>query len=191
MEHELAFDVEDSEGAANYAIDRVLLADLVLAPMRRRHPAGHMTNATTRRSLGKTPVEENAMSFPAVSFTRFAGLILCSVLLCVAGCTDMTSRPAVVAGDRQPAPFCTGEAAQHCGYCVSDCSDSACTLNRDRCDPRGVPLGLESATLYRRCASECSYKVNGLQVPAAEAANAAPAQPPCICQQPRPIPGAF
>jgi hypothetical protein len=127
---------------------------------------------------------------------RFAGLILCSALLCVAGCTEMTSKPSVVAGDPQTAPFCTGEAARRCEYCVSDCSDSLCTLNRDRCDPRGVPLGLPFATIYRRCASDCSYKINGLQAAdasasAAKGANSAPAQPPCICQQPRPIPGAF
>jgi hypothetical protein len=150
-----------------------------------------------RRPAETTPIEENVMSFPAVSSTRFAGLILCSALLCIAGCTEMTSKPKPsVAGDPQTAPFCTGEAAQHCGYCVSDCSDSLCTLNRDRCDPRGVPLGLPFATMYRRCASECSYKVNGLQAPdasasAAKGANATPAQPPCICQQPPPIPGAF
>ncbi len=136
------------------------------------------------------------MSFPAFSCTRFAGLIWWSALLCIAGCTEMTSKPSVVAGGAQTAPFCTGEAAQHCGYCINDCSDSVCTLNRDRCDPRGVPLGLTSATMYRRCASDCSYKVNGLQptdpsASAAKGANSTPAQPPCICQQPRPIPGGF
>lgn len=135
------------------------------------------------------------MTFPAVSSTRLVGLILCSALLGVAGCTEMTSKPSV-AGNPQTAPLCTGEAARHCGYCVSDCSDKLCTLNRDRCDPRGVPLGLPFATMYRRCASECSYTVNGLQAPdasapAAKGANGAPAQPPCICQQPAPIPGAF
>jgi len=147
------------------------------------------------RLAATTPIEENVMSFPTVSSTQFRGLILCSALLCVAGCTEMTSKQAV-AGDPQTAPFCTGEAAQHCGYCISDCSDSVCTLNRDRCDPRGVPLGLPFASMYRRCASECSYKVNGLQAadasaPAAKGANATRAQPPCICQQPPPIPGAF
>ena len=132
------------------------------------------------------------MSFPAVASGRFAVLILCSMLLGVAGCTDMASKPSLAAAP-PTAPFCTGEAAQHCGYCVSDCSDSLCTLNRDRCDPRGVPLGLPFATMYRRCASECSYKINGLQAPdaSAAAAQAASVTPPCICRQPPPIPGAF
>lgn len=157
--------------------------------------SGCVTKATARLAAA-TPIEENVVHFPTVSYIRLAALISGSALLWVAGCTEMISKPASLAGGPQAAPFCTGQAAQHCGYCISDCSDSLCTLNRDRCDPRGVPLGLPFATMYRRCASECSYKINGLQPPGAsaaeaKAANAPQAQPPCTCQQPAPIPGFF
>lgn len=130
------------------------------------------------------------MTSDAVTSIRFAGMV-CLAIFCFAGCAGTTSKPGLPA-DTQAAPFCSEDAARQCDMCVNACSDSLCTLNRDQCDPRGLPLGLPFATMYRRCASDCSYKVNGLKPSEASApAPGAAAQPPCICQQPRPIPGAF
>jgi hypothetical protein len=106
--------------------------------------------------------------------------------LCGAGCADTAPKPDQAA-QQVSAPFCTGQAAQQCDACIVGCSENICTLNRNQCDPRGVPLGLPFATMYRQCASDCSYKANGA-TPPASGSNAAPA---CVCRQPAPIPGSF
>jgi hypothetical protein len=113
-------------------------------------------------------------------------------VMCLAACAETPEKRDQAMAAPLP-PVCGGDLARKCDVCVTDCSDAMCTLNRNACDPRGVPLGLPYASMYRRCASDCSYKVNGVPVPDRSSSEneKKAADPPCLCLQPRPIPGAF